>query len=164
MTHLYFFFLFVPAVTSLIVVLALLHECLSRWRPGPRSGAEKKAVALLRSWLTPEQDKQWTARSEFEVIGCDTGTRYRITHKAVLNVHQLDPAGRTVAQWCFAPEGALAPGDILLAQKIALETMERKALALANRQALALVSWCPSPGREDVVTQGLTSAGGRRRL
>jgi hypothetical protein len=34
----------------------------------------------------------------------------------------------------FAPEGDLAPGDILLAQKIALETMERKVLALANRQ------------------------------
>jgi hypothetical protein len=39
-----------------------------------------------------------------------------------------------VAQWCFGPEGGLAPGDILLAQKIALETMERKVLALANRQ------------------------------
>jgi hypothetical protein len=61
-------------------------------------------------------------------------TRYRITYAAVMNVHQLDPAGRTVAQWCFAPEGGLAPGDTLLAQKIALETMEREALALANRQ------------------------------
>ena len=51
-----------------------------------------------------------------------------------MNVHQLDQAGRMVAQWCFAPEGGLAPGDVLLAQKIALETMERKALGLANRQ------------------------------
>jgi hypothetical protein len=64
----------------------------------------------------------------------DTGTRYRITYRASMNVHQLDPAGRTVARWCFVPEGGLAPGDILLAQKIALETMEREALALANRQ------------------------------
>ena len=38
---------------------------------------------------------------------------------------------------CFVPEGGLAPGDILLAQKIALETMEREALALANRQSFA---------------------------
>jgi hypothetical protein len=91
-------------------------------------------MVLLRSWLTPEQDKQWATRSEFEVIGCDTGTRYRITYRAVMNIHQLDPAGRTLAQWCFAPEGGLAPGDILLAQKIALETIERKVLALANRQ------------------------------
>jgi hypothetical protein len=60
---------------------------------------------------------------------------YRITDGAMTNVHQLDPAGRTVARSCFAPEGGLALGDILLAQKIALETMERKVLALANRQA-----------------------------
>jgi hypothetical protein len=91
-------------------------------------------MALVRSWLTPEQDKQWATRREFEVIGCDTGTRYRITYRAVMNVHQLDPAGRTMAQWCFAPIGGLAPGDILLAQKVALETMERKVLALANRR------------------------------
>jgi hypothetical protein len=91
-------------------------------------------MVLLRSWLTPEQDKQWTTRRAFEVIGCDTGTRYRITYAAVMNIHQLEPAGHTVAQWCFAPVGDLAPGDILLTQKIALETMERKVLALSNRQ------------------------------
>jgi hypothetical protein len=128
------FLFFVPAILSLMVLAALLHECQTRWHPSPRSEAEKRAMVLLRSWLTPEQDKQWVARREFEVIGCDTGTRYRITHRAVMNVHQLDPAGHTVSQWCFAPEGGLAPGDILLAQKIALETMERKVLALANRQ------------------------------
>jgi hypothetical protein len=134
MSQLSFLFLFVPAMVTLMVMAALLHECQTRWRPSPLSEAEKRATVLLRSWLTPEQDKQWVARREFEVIGCDTGTRYLITYAAVLNVHQLDPAGRTVAQWCFAPEGGLTPGDILLAQKIALETMERKVLALANRQ------------------------------
>jgi hypothetical protein len=91
-------------------------------------------MARLRSWLTPEQDKQWAARGEFEVIGSDTGTRYRITHRAVMNIHQLDPAGHSVAAWCFAPEESLVIGDVLLAQKIALETMEREALALANSQ------------------------------
>jgi hypothetical protein len=70
------------------------------------------------------------------VIGCDTGARYRITYRAIMNVHQLDPAGHAVAQWCFAPEGGLAIGDVLLAQKIALETMEREALALANSQTV----------------------------
>jgi hypothetical protein len=134
MNHASFLFFFVPAVMTLIVLSALLHECQARWRPRPRIAAEKRAMALLRSWLTPEQDKQWAARSEFEVIGCDTGTRYRITYRAVMNVHQLDPAGRTMVQWCFSPEGGLAPGDILLAQKIALETMEQKVLALANSQ------------------------------
>jgi hypothetical protein len=49
-----------------------------------------------------------------------------------MNVHQLDQTGRTVARWCFFPEGELATGDILVAQKIALETMERQVLKLAN--------------------------------
>jgi hypothetical protein len=134
---------FVPAVVTLILLLALLADCRLRWHP-----REKRATALLRSWLTPEQDKQWTSRCEFEVIGGDTGTRYRITYGAIMNIHQLDPSGCTVAQWCFAPEGGLPPGDVLLAQKIALETMEREALALANSQPFRAV-W--NEGRLSVI-------------
>jgi hypothetical protein len=40
-----------------------------------------------------------------------------------MNVHQLDCTGRDVARWCFMPEGGVVTGDVLLAQKIALETM-----------------------------------------
>jgi hypothetical protein len=99
---------------------------------------EKRAVALLLSWLTPEQEKQWQARGEFDVIGGDTGRRYRITYRAVMNVHELDPNGHSVKQWCFAPAGGLAVGDVLLAQKISLETMETKALAIANSQTFRM--------------------------
>jgi hypothetical protein len=130
MTHVNFFF--APALVALIVLAALLHEF--RGRPRPRTEADKRALALLRSWLTPEQDRQWAARHEFEVVGSDTGTRYRITYRAVMNVHELDPDGRPAKQWCFAPQGGLAMGDVLLAQKIALETMEREALGVANSQ------------------------------
>jgi hypothetical protein len=110
---------------------ALLHEYR---RPRARTLVEKRAMMLVRSWLTPEQERQWQARGAFDVIGCDTGRRYRITYRAVMNVHQLDADGHPVQQWCFAPEGRLAVGDVLLAQKIALETMEIKALEIANRQ------------------------------
>ena len=130
MTHLSLFF--APGLVALIVFAALLHEF--HGRPRPRTEADKRAIALLRSWLTPDQEKQWDARGAFEVIGCDTGRRYRITYRAVMNVHQLDPDGHPVQQWCFAPEGRIAVGDVLLAQKIALETMETKALAIANGQ------------------------------
>jgi hypothetical protein len=41
-----------------------------------------------------------------------------------------------VTQWCFAPQGDLAVGDVMLTQKIALETMEWKALASANSRVL----------------------------
>jgi hypothetical protein len=129
-------FLFAPAAVALAVVAALLHEFRGRQRP--RTEADRRAIALLRSWLTPDQDKQWRARGEFEVVGSDTGTRYRITYRAVMNVHQLDPVGNAVAQWCFAPQGRLAMGDILLAQKISLETMEREALAIANCQTFRM--------------------------
>jgi hypothetical protein len=50
-----------------------------------------------------------------------------------MNVLQLGPSGHTVAKWCFTPRGSLVKGDMLLAQKIALETMEMKALEVANR-------------------------------
>jgi hypothetical protein len=130
MTHLTFFW--GPSLLALAALAALLHE--HHRRPRPRTEADKKALAPLRSWLTPEQDKQWSARGSFEVVGCDTGTRYLLTYRPMMNVQELDPEGRPMLQWCFGPEGELAIGDMLLAQKIALETMERKALALANGQ------------------------------
>ncbi len=130
MTYLHLFF--APGVVALIVLAALLPGYPKH--PRPRNEADARALLLLRSWLTPDQDRQWAARGEFEVIGNDTGTRYRITPREVMNVNQLDENGRPVKQWCFAPEGDLSIGDVLLAQKIALETMERKALALANSQ------------------------------
>jgi hypothetical protein len=53
-----------------------------------------------------------------------------------MNVHQLDQTGRRVMKLCFMPKGDLVMGDILLAQKIALETMESKVLELGNTQAV----------------------------
>jgi hypothetical protein len=133
MTHLNLFI--AAGIVGLSVLAALRHQF--QGRPRPRTKAHKR---LLRSWLTPEQDKQWAARRDFEVIGCDTGIRYRLIYRAAMNVYELDPAGHPVAQWCFVPEGDLAIADVLLAQKIALETMERRALARARRQTLPQTS------------------------
>jgi hypothetical protein len=96
--------------------------------------AEEKARALLRSRLTPQQAKQWDSYKEFYVIGSHTGTRYRIRRATAMNIDELNSRGRVVTQWCFAPQGELAVGDVMLAQKIALETMEWTALASANRR------------------------------
>ena len=82
----------------------------------------------------PEQDRQWMDDSEFEVIGCDTGRRYCITQSKTMNVCELDKNGHTSKRWCFVPDGPITTtGDILLAQKVALETMESEALAVANK-------------------------------
>jgi hypothetical protein len=53
MTHIDYF-VFAPAVVALIVMAALLHEYR---RPRARTPAEKRAVALLLSRLTPEPEK-----------------------------------------------------------------------------------------------------------
>ena len=132
MTYLVYFTL--PVVLVGLLLPVLLADYRVNRHSRAHKQAEERGIALLRSWLTPEQDRQWAMHGYFEVVGCDSGTRYRITRGAVMNIHQLDPTGRRVAQWCFAPEGELAIGDILLAQKIALETMERKALTIANTQ------------------------------
>ena len=92
-----------------------------------------RGITLLRKWLAPGQQAQFDAFRYFDVIGCDTGTRYRIRHGAAPNVHEIDSAGVPVMGWCFVPSGPLVPGDVMLAQKIALETNERAALAVANR-------------------------------
>jgi hypothetical protein len=70
------FVFFVPLLVVLTVVIPALALEFRRFRS--RSPADQKSIALLRSWLTPDQLNQWDARKEFEVIGGDTGTRYRI--------------------------------------------------------------------------------------
>jgi hypothetical protein len=92
-----------------------------------------RGIALLREWLTPEQKAQFEASGYFDVIGCDTGRRYRVHHARGTNVHEMDDTGRPLMGWCFVPLGELVVGDVMLAQKIALETNERAALAIANR-------------------------------
>jgi hypothetical protein len=50
-----------------------------------------------------------------------------------MNVEELDERGRRVRSLCFMPEGCLPLGDLLLAQKIALELFEADALRVANQ-------------------------------
>ena len=48
-----------------------------------------------------------------------------------MNIYELNESGDI--GWCFVPEGSLAIGDVMLAQKVALETNERAALAVAHK-------------------------------
>ena len=88
---------------------------------------------LLFEWLSPAQRAQFEEHRYFDVVGCDTGKTYRIHYGTAANVHEIDGDGRATMGWCFVPSGFLVPGDVMLAQKIALETDEKGALALANR-------------------------------
>ncbi len=97
-----------------------------------RNAPEFRARCLLREWLSTDQREQFDARGYFEVTGSLTGRRYRICQGTMSNVLELDEEGEPTLGWCFVPERALATGDVMLAQKIALETDEPAVLALAN--------------------------------
>ena len=58
---------------------------------------------------------------------------YRIRPTHQMNVDELNERGVRTVSYCFGPEGELPIGDVMLAQKIALENDEQAALALANR-------------------------------
>jgi hypothetical protein len=94
--------------------------------------SQARGLRLLREWLSPQQRAQFDAKGYFDVIGCDTGKTYRIRHGTSANVLEVDHNGRLGMGWCFVPVGGLVEGDVMLAQKIALETGEQSALEVAN--------------------------------
>ena len=79
------------------------------------------------------QRTQFAKKGYFEVVGGDTGKRYRIYPGAMSNVCEIDEKGRPGVGLCFRTMGELPIGDVMLAQKIALETDESGALAVARR-------------------------------
>jgi hypothetical protein len=96
------------------------------------SESEARGLELLKAWLSPDQLAQYNATRHFDVTGCHSGRRYRIRHGVGMNIHELDSSGRPLAGWCFVPKDNLVAGDVMLAQKIALETNEQTALAVAK--------------------------------
>jgi hypothetical protein len=119
-----------------------LSACVQSWREWSRAffgedvreaRREARGLKLLREWLSATQLAQFNAGGHFDVCGCHSGKRYRIRYGASMNVHEIDGIGNPLVCWCFIPSGDLVLGDIMLAQKIALETNELAALAVANR-------------------------------
>jgi hypothetical protein len=86
----------------------------------------------LREWLSPDQLTQYNANRYFDVTGSESGKRYRIHHGTAMNIHEIDHAGRARTGLCFVPNAHLVAGDVMLAQKIALETDESGALRVAR--------------------------------
>jgi hypothetical protein len=96
------------------------------------SESDRRGLSLLREWLSAEQLAQFNKYGYFEVRGSQSGKRYRIRYGAATNIHELDEYGHPKVGWCFVPSEPLVPGDVMLAQKIALETDEGRALAVAK--------------------------------
>jgi hypothetical protein len=94
---------------------------------------EVRGLRLLRSWLSPEQRAQFDALGYFDVIGGASGKKYRIKFGMCANILELGDDGTPKVGWCVVPDACLVAGDVMLAQKIALETSEIVTLSSANR-------------------------------
>jgi hypothetical protein len=102
------------------------------WSAASRE-AHARGIQLLRESLSPNQSAQYEQYGYFDVVGGETGRRYRIRSGSQMNVHQLDKKDRPVCVLCFVPEGGLVVGDVMLAQKLALELFESGTLKAANK-------------------------------
>lgn len=92
-----------------------------------------RGLKLLLENLTPHQQNEFLRHGYFHVVGGRSKRVYRVSKGRQMNVHQLDGQNRRVCIWCFYPTGHLVEGDVMLAQKLALELFEDEALAVANR-------------------------------
>jgi hypothetical protein len=91
-----------------------------------RHQARRRAEALLWAWLSPAQRNQYRARRWFEVTTA-SGRRYRILRGGVV---RLDPRG---SGYCIEATAPVPVADEMLANKLLLETDERRFLATAHR-------------------------------
>jgi hypothetical protein len=98
-----------------------------------RSAAEVKAEELLRSCLSREQDEELSRSGWFYVPVEDRV--YRIERGHAGNVVLLDGGGKAVERFCIHPSGVPA-ADAMLAQKLLLESDERKFRSIANITSL----------------------------
>jgi len=96
---------------------------------------------LLWGWLTPAQQQQFAARGYFEVVGSHSARRYRIYAGSAMNVCELDERGRVRRGLCFLPVGDLPAGDVMLAQKLALETCEDSVILVAKEFVPRTLLW-----------------------
>lgn len=122
------------------------------WQCPFDSESDARGLKQLKDWLSTAQLECYERHQYFDVVGSDSSKVYRIHNGQQTNIEQLDSNGQPVCRWCFVPEGHLVSGDVMLAQKIALETYESGALGVANRftilgspaDAASLPPW-PSP-------------------
>ena len=91
-----------------------------------RRQARRRAEALLWAWLSPAQRSQYRRRRWFEVTTA-SGRRYRVLRGLVV---RLGPRG---SGYCIEATSPVPVADEMLANKLLLETNERRFLATAHR-------------------------------
>jgi hypothetical protein len=120
----------------------------SRTKAGRLSASRAKRPHTPPRVAFPQVGRAVWLRQVFRGHRSYTGTRYRIRHGRMMNVDQLDPAGNKGCEWCFLPDGNSVANDVILAQKVSLETFESEALATANRNGGFRLAPSRTTGRE----------------
>jgi hypothetical protein len=91
-----------------------------------RRQARLRAEALLWAWLSPDQRAQYRVSGRFDVTTA-AGHHYRVCPGGVV---RLEPGG---SAYCIEATSPVPVADELLANKLLLETDERRFLATAHR-------------------------------
>lgn len=97
-----------------------------------------RAEALLVSSLNPEQAAEFIKQRQFTLHSRDGKRTYIITYGIAGNVFEVE-RGRAIASYCIHPTG-VPTEDVMLAQKLMLETDEESFLKIANRTSLCGLS------------------------
>ena len=98
--------------------------------------ADRRAEELLVAHLDKEQRKQYRTEKKFKVVGGD-GALFEIGSAWSSNVREMTPDGKHIARFCIHPRESVPIPDLLLAQKLMLETDPAEFRKIANRTALA---------------------------
>lgn len=100
-------------------------------RAATRIEASTRAEALLVSSLNPEQAAEFREWRSFTLHSKDGKRTYRITYGIAGNVFEVE-RGQAIASYCIHPTG-VPTEDVMLAQKLMLETDEESFLKIANK-------------------------------
>ena len=103
-----------------------------------RDTAKTRAEILLKSCLSDAQVRSLEDHGWFLIHG-ESGRRYRIHKGTAGNVVVLKDDGTSDHRLCFHPSMSVPEADAMLAQKLMLESCEKEALKMANRNGLRAV-------------------------
>lgn len=94
--------------------------------------ATNKAKKLLADHLTSTQLHDYEMDGYFMATGNMSGHVYRICHGSSMNISRVDEQGGYLVTYCIQPSEHVPHEDVMLAQKLLIETNEALFLATAN--------------------------------
>ena len=98
-----------------------------------REAAQKRAEELLLANLGPEQVEQYRKEKRFVVKGGD-GASFELSPAWSGNVREVDQQGKAIRRFCIHPRETLPLADLMLAQKLMIETDPEAFRRIANVQ------------------------------